>query len=68
MEWAHQLGVLFSTTKAKDEYVHILEAASEGPVTNIAKIKPLCPTRWLYRRTQINEILKKHPFIIKSIL
>lgn len=67
MDWAHQLGVLLSTVKAKDNYVHILEAAVDGPVGNIAKIKPLCPTRWLYRRSQINEILNKYPFILKAL-
>lgn len=67
MDWAHQLGILLSNTKAKDEYKHIIEDAAQGPVSNIAKIKPLCPTKWIYRRSQVNEILKKYPLIIKTL-
>ncbi|XP_054267247.1 zinc finger MYM-type protein 1-like [Macrosteles quadrilineatus] len=67
MDWAHQLGVLFSNTKAKDEYKHIVEDAAQGLVSNIAKIKPLCPTRWIYRKGQINEILQKYPLILKTL-
>ena len=44
MDWAHQLGILFLSTKAKSVFMHILENVVEGPTGNVCKIKPLCPT------------------------
>lgn len=67
MEWAHQLGILFSNTKAKAVFIHIHEDAVQGPIGNTAKIKPLCPTRWLCRRSQIKEILNRYELVIKTL-
>lgn len=67
MDWAHQLEILFSSSKARDEYKHVTEDAAQGPVNNIAKIKPLCTTRWIYRRPKIHEMLKKYPLLLKPL-
>lgn len=57
---AHQLRILFSTTKARDEYKHITEDAAQGPVNNMAKIKPLWPTRAQIQRNKKVSINSKH--------
>lgn len=67
MEWAHQLGILFSNRKAKAVFTLVHEDVVDGPIGNIGKIKPLCPTRWLYRLSQIKTILNKYELVIKTL-
>ncbi|KAJ8885604.1 hypothetical protein PR048_011802 [Dryococelus australis] len=57
--WTHELVVLLSQSlHATNSFVHLLELRIGGSVANIAKIKPLRPTRWIYRGNQINEIIE----------
>ncbi|KMQ84012.1 zinc finger mym-type protein 1-like protein, partial [Lasius niger] len=68
MQWAPELGVLFNrSAKAKTQFTKIKEAENEGPVTNMAKIKPLCPTRWIYRLSQIVDILKNYSSVLDTL-
>ncbi|KAJ8874855.1 hypothetical protein PR048_022744 [Dryococelus australis] len=43
----------------KTSLVH-LYSCERGPVGNIEKFKPLCPTRWIYRGNQMNEIIEHY--------
>ncbi|KAJ8886236.1 hypothetical protein PR048_012445 [Dryococelus australis] len=66
MDWANQLGIIFERTKFKPIFAHISEETAGAPVENISNIKPLCP-RWLYRKVQIQEIVKKYDIILKTL-
>ncbi|KAJ8893403.1 hypothetical protein PR048_005994 [Dryococelus australis] len=56
MDWANQLGIIFGHTIVKPIFTHISEETAGSPVENISKMKSLCPTRWLYRKVQIEKI------------
>ncbi|KAJ8875188.1 hypothetical protein PR048_023083 [Dryococelus australis] len=68
LDLAHKLGVLLSQSlHAKNSLVHLLELRAGGPVGNIAKLKPLCPTRWIYRGNQITEIIEHYEEILATL-
>ncbi|KAJ8878617.1 hypothetical protein PR048_019198 [Dryococelus australis] len=56
----HEVGKLISKSiKAKSAFTHIAEQSLDldPPIKNIGvKIKPLCPTRWIHTKSQIDEI------------
>nr|XP_042912304.1 zinc finger MYM-type protein 1-like [Parasteatoda tepidariorum] len=67
LDYLHQLGNLFSNAKVKSIFTYIQEDLAQCPVINAGRIKPLCPTRWIYRHSQINEALKKYDIILKTL-
>lgn len=67
MDWANQLGIMFGRAKVKPVFIHLCEEAARAPVGNISKIKPLCPTRWIYRKAQVEEIVKKYNIILDTL-
>ncbi|KAJ8869905.1 hypothetical protein PR048_028914 [Dryococelus australis] len=58
---SHKVGKLFSNTiEEKSTFAHIIDQSSDldAPVKNIGvKIKPLGCTCWIYRKSQIDEIV-----------
>ena len=66
MKRAHQLEILFSNTKAKSAFMRIQENVVEC-FDNIGKIKQLCLTIWLCRRSQIKDILNSYEVVIKKL-
>ncbi|KAJ8872080.1 hypothetical protein PR048_025681, partial [Dryococelus australis] len=58
LDWANKLGIIFGRTEVKQIFTHISEETKGAPVENISKIKPLCPTRWLYRKKKYDITLK----------
>ena len=68
MQWVNELGNMFSQSpKAKAKFHHIQEQTAGGPLTNISKIRPLCPTRWLYRKSQIEEVINKYEIMLQTL-
>ncbi|KAJ8890433.1 hypothetical protein PR048_009942 [Dryococelus australis] len=71
LDWDHEVGKLFSKLiKVKSTFTHIVEQSLDldAPVKNIGiKIKPLCPTRWIHRKSQIDEIVNKYDLLLKTL-
>ncbi|KAJ8892866.1 hypothetical protein PR048_005447 [Dryococelus australis] len=55
-----------ASSASKPIFTHISEETAGAPVENISNIKPLYPTRWLYRKVQIEEIEKEYDIILKT--
>ncbi|KAJ8882674.1 hypothetical protein PR048_014486 [Dryococelus australis] len=58
---------MFGRRNFEPIFQYICEEAARVPVGNIKETKPLCSTRWIYRKSQIEEIIKKHSLILDNL-
>ncbi|XP_033122730.1 zinc finger MYM-type protein 1-like [Anneissia japonica] len=65
LQWVQDLGVLYSRSgKYKAIFVDI---ATEEYDSRSAKIRPLCPPRWLCRQSAVESVIKNYAAVIKSL-
>ena len=65
LQLVQDLGTFYKRSgKFNKEFATICECLSPG---SNATIKPLCPTRWLYRKVAIQSVLDNYEVVLKSL-